>query len=326
MTETPAPFGGNDDSKVKRLEQFRIYYNHTIHPELLRMERKRINLLRLFFFSIIFMIGILLFEFYIDILALTLLLAIPLGAYISYLLYRIQRFRLTFKPNVVSLILDFIDDGLNFDPAYPLKYDPKKKIEKDRFFKSQIFATGAPLYAGEDFISGRIGEMDFEMSELLVKEFSPVANRLDIVFKGVFMHSTFPEDAIGRVVIWPRHLRQFHTRAIKEFTWNKGKNQDEEVNNPLFKELFLTYASRGTHVQSILSEPMQDAIVQYCMSTGKELYMSFIDKEIYAAVSEDKDILEPYLFRSNLSFELVREFFEDINLLLRIAEDFDQTH
>ena len=308
------------------MEEFRIFYNHTIHPELLRMERGRIRLLRLLFFSTLFMIGVIFFEFYLNILALTLLLAIPLGAYISYLLYRIQRFRLTFKPNVVSLILDFIDDGMNFDPAHPLKYDPKKLIEKEQFQKSKIFATKAPYYTGEDFISGRIGEMDFEMSELHVKELSPVANRLDEVFRGVFMHATFPEDARGRVIIWPRRLRQYHTKAIKDFTWNKGQNQDEEVNNPKFRELFLTYATEDTHVEGILSEPMQEAIVKYCAATGKDLFMSFIDKEIYAAVSEDKDILEPYLFRSNLSFELVRQFFEDINLLLRIAEDFDQTH
>ena len=117
MTERPAPYNEEDASKIKRLEHFRIYYNHTIHPELLRMERLRIRLLRLLFFSTLFMLGVLLFGFYINILALTLMLAIPLGGYISYLIYRMQRFRLTFKPNVVSLILDFIDDGMNFDPA-----------------------------------------------------------------------------------------------------------------------------------------------------------------------------------------------------------------
>lgn len=326
MTEKPAPYGRDDGSKIKRLEHFRIFYNHTIHPELLRMERLRIRLLRLLFFSAIFMLGALLFEFYMNIRALTLLLAIPLGAFISYLLYRMQDFRLTFKPNVVSLILDFIDDGMNFDPAHPLKYNPKKKIEKEIFQKSRIFATKAPVYAGEDFISGRVGEMDFEMSELSVREFSPVSGRLSDVFRGVFMHATFPEEARGRVIIWPRRLRQFHTRAIKDFTWDKGLNQDKEVNNEKFRELFLTYATEDTHLEGILSEPMQDAIVRYCTTTGKDMFMSFIDREIYAAVSEDKDILEPYLFRSNLSFELVREFFEDINLLLRVAEDFDQTH
>ena len=42
--------------------------------------------------------------------------------------------------------------------------------------------------------------------------------------------------------------------------------------------------------------------------------------------AEEKDILEPYILRSNLSFELVREFFEAVNLLLQIVEEFDKTH
>ncbi|HQU57561.1 MAG: DUF3137 domain-containing protein [Phaeodactylibacter sp.] len=326
MPDKPAPREGGEASKVKRLEQFRIYYNHTIHPELMRMEQRRLRLLRLFLFSGIILAGIILVDFYFNNTVLTLFLAIPIGGYIFYLLYRIQEFRQAFKPNIMNLILDFIDDGMNFDPNHPLEYFPKRKIDKAQFLQSQIFATDAPFYEGEDFINGRIGEMNFEMCELAVKEFSPVRNRLNDVFNGVFLHATFPEETYGRVIIWPRRFRQHLTRAIKNFTWESGKNVDHEVNNDAFREAFLTYATEDTHVEGILSEPMQDAIVQYRIQTGKEIYMSFINRKIYAAVTEDKDLLEPYLFRSNLSFELVREFFEDINLLLRIAEDFDQTH
>ena len=326
MPDLPASYGKGDASKIKRLEQFRIYYNHTIHPELLRMERRRLRLLWLLLISSIILLGVMLLEFYLDILALTLFLAVPIGAYFFYLLYRVQEFRQAFKPNVMNLVLDFIDDGMNFDPSHPLEYHPKRKIDKARFLKSKIFATQAPYYEGEDFINGRIGEMDFELCELTVKEFSPVRNRLNDVFSGVFLHATFQEETRGRIIIWPRRFRQHLIRSIKKFTWEGGANVDHEVNNETFREAFLTYATEDTHVEGILSGPMQDAIVSYRQQTGKEIYMSFINKEIYAAVTEEKDILEPYLFRSNLSFELIREFFEDINLLLRIAEDFDQTH
>jgi hypothetical protein len=327
MADFPASYGGSSDaSKVKRLEEFRIYYNHTIHPELLRMERQRLQLLRLLLFSCFILLAVLLLEFYLDILALTLFLAIPLGGYVFYLLYRVRLFRQNFKPNIVNLVLDFIDDGMNFDPSHPLQYEPERKIEKARFLKSEIFATAAPYYEGEDFISGRIGEMEFELCELTVKDFSPVRSGFKAVFSGVFLHATFPEENHGRIIIWPRRFRQHLTRSIKQFTWEGGKNMDHEINNEAFREAFLTYATPDTHVEGTLSDPMQEAIVRYRRQTGKEIYMSFINKEIYAAVTEEKDILEPYIFRSNLSFELIREFFEDINLLLRIAEDFDQTH
>lgn len=311
---------------MKRIEEFRKYYNHTIHPELMRMERRRLRLLRLLLFSTLLLFGLLLFELYLNLLALTLLLSIPVGLYMTYLFYQVQQFRLTFKPNVMNLILDFIDDGLNFDPATPLRYDAQKGMAKERFLESGIFATDAPVYHGEDYIAGKIGSMYFEMSELFVKDFSEVRPGLQHVFQGVFMHATFPEKAEGRIIVWPRRLRNQHFRAIHNFTWLDGDNADHEIMNDEFREAFITYADSETHVIATLSEPMQDALVEYRNASGKEIYLSFNDQDIYAAVTEDKDMLEPHLFRSNLSFELVREFFEDIHLLLRIAEDFDQTH
>ena len=44
---------------------------------------------------------------------------------------------------------------------------------------------------------------------------------------------------------------------------------------------------------------------------------------MFLAVTEPKDLLEPNVFQSNVSFELVREFFEDLQLLLSVLEDMD---
>ena len=311
---------------MERIEQFRKYYNHTIHPELMRMERKRMRLIRLLAASAVLIVGLLLFELYIDLAVLTLFLLVPTALYVGYLLYRIQQFRLTFKPNVMRLILDFIDDGVNFDPSCPLQYDAKGSIDKQRFLASQIFKTQPAVYEGEDLIWGKVREMQFEMCELVVEEISPVGAGLDTVFNGVFLHATFPEKAIGRMIIWPRRYRTRLFRAIKEFDWQDGENVDDEVMNDAFREAFMTYATKSTHVIGLLSPSMQNALVAYRQQSGKEIFISFINREIYAAVTEEKDLLEPHIFRSNLSFELVKEFFEDINLLLQIAEDFDKTH
>ena len=308
---------------MKRLDEFRIYYNHSIHPELIRMERNRIRLLRLLFFSAILLAGIFILQLYLNVLVLALFLMIPMGFYIGYLVYRIRRFTQVFKPRIMNLILDFIDDGLNYGT---LTYNSKGLISKERFLASQIFASSIIEYHGEDHISGKIGEMDFELCELIAKEFSPVENSLRNIFQGVFLYAIFNEETEGSIVVWPREARHSLSRSIKAFTWDGGKNVDHEIMNERFREIFMVYATEDTHVIGILSEPMQDAIVNYVDQSGKELYISFIDKEIYAAISEPKDILEPYVFRSNLSFDLVKEFFEDIHLALSIIEDFDQTH
>lgn len=305
---------------MKRLEDFRIFYNHTIHPELVRMERKRKRLLLLLSSSVLLLIVILFLQFYLNILVLSLFLMIPFGFYITFILYQIQRFRTTFKPNVVNLILDFIDDDLNFGD---LKYNSKRFIPKERFLASRIFKTAAPQYVGEDYINGKIGELDFELCELEVKEFSKVRNRLNYVFKGVFLHSTFNRPLRGQIIILPEKFKQYLSRSVKAFNGRGGETVNEIMTEP-FNEVFMSFATREANVSGLLSEDMQNAILDYRIRSGKELYISFIERDIYVGITEPKDILEPYIFSSNVSFELVREFFEDIHILLSIIEAFDK--
>lgn len=327
---------------MKRLEEFRIYYNHTIHPELVRLERKRMRLLSLIAISVIALIALIILEFYISILAITLTLMIPIAFFIAYLVYRVRNFILTFKPHVMELILDFIDDGLNFGT---LTYEANRSIPKSDFLLSHLFHTPANQYFGEDFISGKVGEMTFEMCELTVQETTPVTTGLIPVFRGVFTKAVFSETLEGVVVVWPRKYRQRMVSSIKYATSLGAENVDSEILNEKFRELFITYAMPDTHVVGMLPETMQEAIIQYIEEfeererkraeefdlpeesiQQRDVFLSIINSNVYVAFSEQKDLLEPNLWSSNLSFELVREFFDDIHFLLRIVEAFDQTH
>jgi len=309
--------------EMSTLAQFRIFYNHTIYPELRRLERLRKRLLGLLFIAAFLLIGILIFEIYLHIWVVTLFLSIPITFFLFFLGYRIRTFVQTFKPQVMRLVLDFIDDQPNIGE---LSYTAIGGIEKENFLRSEIFVTPAPIYQTEDSIEGKVGQMPFTLCEMIVREDSPVRNRTNYVFKGIFLHAVFTEETEGRIVIWPREYRQYLSRSIRHFNQQGGRNVDYEVMNDKFRETFMTYALEDTHVVGTLSEPMQDAIVNYRQETGKEIYLSFIDEEIFIAITEPKNILEPFIFKSNVSFELVRSFFEDISLLLSIVEDFDQTH
>lgn len=306
---------------MERLDEFRLFYNRTIHPELLRLERKRRNLLLLFFFSFFLLLGLFLLAHYLNVPTITFFLLIPIGFYLTYLTYRIQQFVATFKPNVVNLVLDFIDDGLNFGT---LSYHSKKFISKKEFQRSMIFGSAAHQYKGEDYISGKIGELDFEMCELNVRELSRVRNRYNYVFRGIFMKATLNRSVRGAILILPRKFKQYLTRSIKQFTEIGGRQLEHEIVDPRFDELFLAYATADATPQRLLTEDMQRAIANYRDRSDKEIYVSFINKDIYVGVTEPKDILEPFIFSSNVSFELVREFFEDIQLLVSIVQDFDR--
>ncbi len=306
------------------LDTFRRYYNTHIFPELQRTERLRKRLLTLIFLSALIIFLILTISAYLGVVLISLFLIMPITFYIFYLAYQIQKFRQTFKPRIVGLILDFMNEQLNFTN---LSYDPRQMIPKLLFQQSNIFATPAQYYQGEDFIKGMVGEMPFALSELVVRDMSSMTNKLQDVFEGVFLHAIFAEeDTEGTIVVWPRHRKHYLTRSIKEFNFQGGVNVDHEINDPFFHEQFLVYATEDTHVQGILSEPMQDALARYVEITGKDIYLSFIDRNIFAAISEERDLLEPSIFTSNINFDLIREFYFDIMLVLKIVEDFDQTH
>ena len=198
------------------LAAFRRYYNTHIFPELQRTERLRKRLLVLIFISIAVIFIILTISSYLGVMLVSLFLAMPITFYVFYLAYRIQRFRQEFKPRIVGLILDYMNEQPNFTN---LNYEPKSMIPRQLFLQSGIFKTSAVYYQGEDFIKGMVGEMPFALSEIDVREQSPMTNKLADVFAGVFLHAIFSEEETnGSIVIWPRRRKQYLTKSIKEYT------------------------------------------------------------------------------------------------------------
>ena len=192
-------------SNNTRLEDFRIFYNHTIHPELLRMERKRRRLLLLIVLSFLLLFGLFVIGIWLEVMVITLTLMLFVGVYLFILYGRVRNFVETFKPNIVNLITDFIDDGIGYGD---LIYDQNKFIPKSKFQASQIFGASPDLYEGEDYLKGIIGDVPFELCELNVREESKVRQRLNYVFKGVFLAATITIPVRGKVLVLPRVFRQ----------------------------------------------------------------------------------------------------------------------
>jgi hypothetical protein len=311
-----------EKTTMQHLQDLRLFYNHTIHPELSRMERRRHHLLSVIAFAFFSILAIIFLQFSLNIWVLTLVLIIPIMLYLTYVFNEWETFRNTFKPRVVSLLLDFIDNDVTYN--VPLKYVEKGAIPPSVFEASRLFNTSAPDYFGEDYITGEMGELDIEMSELAVKEVSSVRNRLDDVFRGVFLHARFRRDVqlrTGEILVLPRTERQYLMKTIKAFTAKGGRQIDGAIKD--FNEKFIVYANQDANLKGFLSDDMQAKILAYRRREHNEVYMSFIGNDIYIAVKQEKDLLEPALWQSNISFELIREFYEDLTLMLSIILDVD---
>jgi hypothetical protein len=314
-----------DHSKLEipRLGEFRIYYNTHIRPELVRTERLRKRMLLGILGSVFGLFLIMLLFLLIDAGFVVLYLALPVIFYLTTFYWRVRKFKQAFKPAIVSLVLEFINQAPNFRE---LTYDANRMIGKDRFQRSELFIGRPVVYEGEDYIKGMVGEMPFELSELYVQEISKASNRLELIFGGIFIHSIFNEQATGHLVAWPRSEERYLRRSIKAFIANGGQDAEIELLVPDFRDHFVVYAKRNTVVHDILTEPMQEALVRFIESTGRDLYFAVHNKDIFSGIAHDRDLLEPHIFRSNLNFGLVREFYSDIVLMLQVIHDFDQTH
>ena len=153
---------------------------------------------------------------------------------------------------------------------------------------------------------------------------SKVRNRLNYVFRGVFLHAKFVKPRRGAIMILPRAFNQYLTKTMKDFNIKGGKPIDESKLSKRFNRSFITYATPQAFTNVLLSNEMQHAIVDYKEQTNKEIYISFLANDMYLAVTNPKDILEPQIFKSNLSYPLIREFFEDIQILVTIVQDIDE--
>jgi hypothetical protein len=194
------------------------------------------------------------------------------------------------------------------------------------FMDSKLFGVKPAVYEGEDYIEGRVDEVKFQLSELNVKEFSRVRNRLNYVFRGVFLHAELKTPLNGTVIMLPREFRQFLIRTIKYINLINVADMDGFIKNTAFRELFLTYASINVKIGEVLPDYMQKVFADYVMRTGKQIYVSFEGKNLYIAITNPKDMLEPHIFQSNVSFDLIREFFDDIHTIVNLVEEFDNHH
>lgn len=139
-------------TQAQSLSELRKFYNHTITPELRRMENRRHKMLLFLAVSFLVLLGIILLQIYINILVVTLVLTIPLLLYISYIVNELDTFKSTFKPKVVNLLLDFIDNDVTYN--VPLKYLEKGSISPSVFAASRLFNSAAPDFSGVGLYHG----------------------------------------------------------------------------------------------------------------------------------------------------------------------------
>jgi hypothetical protein len=305
---------------MKAYHDFRLFYNQTIHAELMHLEMQRRNIMRRIYFGLVLSALFILLGWQLDVFLLNLIFFIILGVYLNYLVTEIRLYFQSFKPRIATALLDFLDNGVNYSD---LQYDALGSISKEQFLAGGLYECAADEYEAEDYISGKIREMPFELCELRVADISPVRSGMEPVFSGIFIVGDFLKPEMrGIVFILPDVYRKYHSQSARAADL-AGAKRIENLLLPEFEAIFDTYASPNIKPAQFISDDFQRALIAFHRDTGRSISISVHNSKLYIAQYQNKDLLEPSLWSSNVSYAQIKEYQEDLNRVFSIIHAMD---
>lgn len=305
------------------IAQFQLFYKDEIEPALGDLNRRRFYLLRLMGFLCLGLLLGMLMNMIFNVFVLTILIFGACFYGLFHVSYALLNFKVGCNFSLTSLMINYFSQAPDI---IDLSYRGTEWIEKKRYLESGFFPENIADYKGFGLMTGKVGEVSFDLSELSVRNTSKIDDHLRTQFQGFFLHGKLPFKVPGAAIIWSRKEKQAVYSAIRKFTWLGAENKDAEQNNEVFKTLFATYASPHTLVRSILSEDTQQMMIRFYQKTGRALYFSYVENDIYVAVSAPQNLLSMPLFKKFRPEKSILSFLEIHLILFSILHDFDFHH
>lgn len=291
------------------------FYDRELRYVLLAQERIRKVSKRNFFIAAGMSVGLLLWGV-IAILPLadpaerwwTLLWATVIAVVVVRLVYKYSSsyFRTTFKDNVVSRLVAFLDEGLRFSAGGCV---PRISFEDSRLFRN------IHHYRGEDLIHGQVSGLDFAFSEVHAqreKRDSKGRKSRTTVFRGMFFAIEMPERVPATTMVYPRMASQ--PRFSREVERIK-------LEDPIFERTFNVYADDQVGARILLTTRFMEQVMALRGLCKQTPYLSFSHKHLYIAVPSRENLLEASLFQSVLNPLTVRRFISELDMVLNMAKE-----
>jgi hypothetical protein len=220
-----------------------------------------------------------------------------------------------FKTAIIRKIVKFVDESLD--------YVPHRYIPKSIFMTSEIFKTKPNRYKGDDYVSGKVGATKIVFSEVHAEYKSGGKNSSRrTIFKGLLFIADFNKRFTCQVVVLPDTAEKLFGSLGKILqSWNLERDQLVKLEDPEFEKLFVVYGNDQIQARYILSTSLMERIIDFKRKTNRPIYLSFVGSRIFVAISYTKDLFEPGLLKTLTDFELIREYFEDLQLAISIVDN-----
>lgn len=305
---------------MRTIEQLKSYYDTQMKEDLKSLERQR--------YWIAFQIvaaQILIWGFSVAGAVTTTIMGLTPGWIILFLLFGTafswvswnylksnSDFHVKFKTKVIEKLLHFIDPSLHY-VAY-------KHVSVQDFRYSSIFDAKLKSFEGDDFVWGKVDDMDIQFSELEVE----AANKKNpnkkpvMIFKGLFLVAQTDTAVQSEIIVLPKAQsnNEYLNKNIKVV----------KMGNSEFDGMFEVRSSDESKVKSIFTDKFMAHMIDFKKKSKHDIYFGFHGNRAYFATSLEKKLFEPHIFRSMDNFEMLREYFDDLIHAITIVEDLRLEH
>ncbi len=232
-------------------------------------------------------------------------------------------YRASFKERIVGSLVRSVNPSLH--------YAAKDSIAEEEFQRSRLFTQGIDRFSGEDMVQGQIGATALRFSEIHAeyKTTSRDSNgstdtNWHTIFKGIFFIADFNKHFAGVTVVRPDTAQRLFGQLGQMLQSVGNTFSDLELvtlENPEFEEAFVVLSSDQVEARYILSTSLMERILDYRRRTGRTLALSFVASQINIGITTSRDLFEPPLFKSCANPDLIREYLEDLLMMIAIVED-----
>ena len=241
-------------------------------------------------------------------------LMIPLILFINT---KEKKFVLTFKEQVVKRVIAFIDASLS--------YIPERSLPQTDFMESKIFfGTPDSHYSGSDFVSGQRGDVKFRFSQVSAKQKSKSTKSNDDItlFQGILFVTKFNKIFTKEHFVLPDIAEKAFGIAGESLQkLNRFRPPLVKLENVEFEEHFAVYSGDETECRYILSLSLMERIVELRKKLKQSFSLSFVNSNLYLAVSYDADIYRPPLFFSQTQYDVIKEIYDSLSLFTDIVDE-----
>ncbi|MDY0124242.1 DUF3137 domain-containing protein [Sulfurimonas sp.] len=302
---------------MKSVSELTDFYYKSLYPTLEKLEKNRKNLSHR-----IIMVGIFLtviagvaayslqgfYEF-------VLFATIALGG-IAYK-FLVHDYTHEFKMSVIKPLVHAIDSSL--------VYASNTHVSDYYFENSRLFEKPDKL-SGNDYVKGLIDGINVQFSDIHAQKRhknSKGRESWSTLFQGLFIVADFNKHFSGETVVLPDSAQSTFGDIIGHWLQSNNMARDElvKMDDPEFEKEFVVYSTDQVEARYILSNSLMKKLLAFQQKSSHQVHISFVGSHIYMAISYNKDLFEPSVFRSLLDYKVAMEYVKTLHLAIGVVEE-----